>query len=53
MSRVKEGGWREGGRGWWPTFDAESKFAKIPNSHVQGEGGGGWRERGEGLAANF
>ena len=22
-----------GGEGWWPTFDAESKNAKIPNSH--------------------
>ena len=26
----------------FPTFDAESKFAKIPNSHVQWGGGGGW-----------
>ena len=22
-----------GGEGWWPTFDAESRNAKIPNSH--------------------
>ena len=33
------GGWGRGG-GWvsgnqFSTFDAESKFAKIPNSHVQ------------------
>ena len=27
-----------GGRGWIPTFDAESKSAKIPKSHF-GEGG--------------
>ena len=36
-----------GGGGWWnqlSTFDAESKFAKIQNSHVLwgGGGGGGW-----------
>ena len=24
----------------FPTFDAEFKFAKIPNSHVEGAGGG-------------
>ena len=33
------GGW--GGGGWWnqfPTFDAEFKFAKVQNSHVEG----GW-----------
>ena len=33
----------QGGRGGgnqFPTFDAESKFAKIPNSHVQGRGEG-------------
>ena len=50
MSRLGRGG-GVGGRGeggvWWPTFDAESKFAKIPNSHVQGgrggcRGGGWW-----------
>ena len=33
------GGGGEGG--WWPTFDAESKNAKIPNSHFSGGGGGG------------
>ena len=42
MSRGGGGG---GGRGiggnQFPTFDAESKFAKIPNSHVQGQVGGG------------
>ena len=35
---------RWGGGGWWnqlSTFDAESKFAKIQNSHVRGGGGGG------------
>ena len=33
----------EGGRvgDWWPTFDAESKNAKIPNSYFQGGGVGG------------
>ena len=34
-----------GGGCWWnqfPTFDAESKFAKIPNSHVRWGGGGVW-----------
>ena len=25
----------------FPTFDAESKFAKIPNSYVRWGGGGG------------
>ena len=37
---------RVGWGGWQPIFDAESKFAKIPNSHVQGgwgKGAGGWR----------
>ena len=33
--------WRGGVRGsQFPTFDGESKFAKIPNSHVQVGGGG-------------
>ena len=47
----------DGGGCWQPTFDAESKFAKIPNSHVQGGWAGGGREAvgwGWGvLAANF
>ena len=30
-----------GGGGWWPTFDAESKNAKIQNSHFHRWGGGG------------
>ena len=30
-----------GGGGGVPTFDAESKFAKIPNSLYGGGGGGG------------
>ena len=36
---------RVGGEGWWnqfPTFDVESKFAKIQNSHVQWGQEGGW-----------
>ena len=32
-----EGG---GGRGWWPTFNAKSRNAKIPNSHCWGGVGG-------------
>ena len=40
------GGWAGWGRGWQPTFDAESKNAKIQNSYFHkwvGEGGGwGW-----------
>ena len=35
-----------GGEGWQPIFDAESKNAKIPNSHFHKWGM-------EGLAANF
>ena len=31
----------KGGRGSWK-FDAEFKFSKIQNSHVEGGGGGGW-----------
>ena len=31
------------GRGWWLTFDAESRNAKIKNFHFQGGGGGGWQ----------
>ena len=37
---------RVGGRGGsqFPTFDAELKFAKIPNSHVEGGWEGGqWK----------
>ena len=48
-SKIPMSGWGGGG-GWvcgnqFPTFDAEFKFAKIQNSHVQwGEGGGGsWK----------
>ena len=37
-----EGGGEVGGN-QFPTFDAESKFAKIPNSHVRWRGGvGSW-----------
>ena len=39
MSRVELG---VCGGNQFPNFDAESKFAKIPNYHVQGVGGGGW-----------
>ena len=36
------GGWGVGvGGNQFPTFDAESKFAKIQNSHVWWDGGGG------------
>ena len=38
------GGWVGGGGiggNQFPTFDAEFKFAKIQNSHVEGGGGGG------------
>ena len=38
------GGW---GEGWWnqfPIFDAESKLAKIQNSHVEGGGGCWWNQ---------
>ena len=36
-----------GGGVWWnkfPTFDTESKFDKIHNSHVWLVGGGGWNQ---------
>ena len=42
MSMMGLGGRGEvGGGKQFPTFDAESKFAKIPNAHVQGWGWGG------------
>ena len=31
---IKGGGWVGLGEGWWPTFDAESRIAKITNSHL-------------------
>ena len=42
---------RVGGRDWQPNFDADSKFAKIPNSHVGGGGGGG--EGGGGVGSQL
>ena len=44
MSRV--GKWVGGmvGGVWQSTFDAESKNAKIPNSHVWWGGGWGWQK---------
>ena len=36
---LRVGGLGEGSQ--FPTFDAESKFAKIQNSHVRWEGDGG------------
>ena len=40
---LRVGGWGRGGIGGnqFPTFDAEFKFAKIQNSHVE-DGLGGW-----------
>ena len=40
-----------GGRTQLPTFDAETKFAKVPNSIYGGGGGGGGGV--EGLGPNF
>ena len=39
MSGGKRGGV---GGNQFPTFDAESKFTKIQNSHIQCWGGGDW-----------
>ena len=44
-SHIQGGGGGGGACGnQFPTFDAESKFAKIQNSHVQVGGGGGLME---------
>ena len=37
-------GWGRGWGGWQPTFDAESRNAKIPNFHLQGGEVGGGRD---------
>ena len=37
----------------FPIFDAEFKFAKIQNSHVEGGVGGGGRGRGGLVETNF
>ena len=39
--KVSLGGWGGGVGNQLPTFDAESKSAKIPKSHFRGVGGGG------------
>ena len=43
------GGWGGLVETQFSTFDAESKFAKILNSHVEG----GWVEGGEFMETNF
>ena len=45
ISMLRVGEWGEGeGGNQFPTFDAEFKFAKIQNSHVEGGGGRGWNQ---------